>query len=211
MIAMSMTVQQAKILSIIALPLGISDLTLGIIVALIFGCIILVVKCGKQFCDNVKWIIEICKMNAGKKTEEIEEKAISESSDENLTKEEIEEIKEEISNLSQQIKSILAEIKQVRNTQILQALEGDIRMASTEYAMKFELNRPEYDKAMRILQVELAKMPEEAVAYRQKVTNWITKAQQKFNEYSPEHFVRKVEDVRARHKSNENKQDTSGL
>ena len=54
-------------------------------------------------------------------------------------------------------------------------------------------------------------MPEEAVAYKQKVTNWITKAQQKFNEYSPEHFVRKVEAAKARHKSNQNKQDTNEL
>jgi DNA gyrase/topoisomerase IV subunit A len=211
MIAISMTVQQAKVLSIIALPLGISDLTLGIIVALIFGCVILVVKCGKQFCDNVKWIIEICKMNFGKGTEETQQKSNVESSIEGLSKEEIEEIKEEISNLSQQIKSTLAEIKQVRNTQVLNALEGDIRMAATEYAMKFELKRPEYDKAMRILQVELAKMPEEAVAYKQKVTTWITKAQEKFNGCTPEQFIRKVEAAKARHESNQNKQDANGL
>ena len=206
MLAILVPIQEAEIL---ALPLSLSDLTLGIIVALIFGCIIFVVKCGKQCCDNVKWIIDVCKMNMGKETEVKEEKAKVESSGEGLTKEEIKEIKEEISNLSQQIKSALAEIKQIRNTQILNALEGDIRMAATEYAMKFELKRPEYDKAMRILQVELAKMPEEAVAYKQKVTNWIAKAQEKFNECSPEHFIRKVEAAKARHKSNQNKPDTN--
>lgn len=208
MLAILIPVQEAEIL---ALPLSMSDLTLGIIVALIFGCIVFVVKCGKQCCDNVKWIIEVCKMNAGKKPQELEEKVKAESSDEGLTKEEIEEIKEEISNLSQQIKLVLAEIKQIRNTQILNALEGDIRMAATEYAMKFELKRPEYDKAMRILQVELAKMPEEAVAYKQKVTNWITKAQEKFNGCTPEQFIRKVEAAKARHESNQNRQDANGL
>ncbi len=93
----------------------------------------------------------------------------------------------------------------------MQALEGDIRTASTEYAMKFELKRPEYDKAMRILQVELANMPEEAVAYHQKVNNWIAKAQEKFNEYSPENFIRKVEAAKARQKSDQNKQDINEL
>lgn len=208
MLAILVPVQEAEILT---LPLGMSDLTLGIIVALIFGCIIFVVKYGKQCCDNVKWIIDVCKMNMGKETEIKEVKAKVESADEGLTKEEIEEIKEEISNLSQQIKSALAEIKQIRSTQILNALEGDFRMAATEYAMKFELKRPEYDKAMRILQVELAKMPEEAVAYRQKVTNWIAKAQEKFNGCTPEQFIRKVEAAKAGHKSNKNKQNANGL
>ena len=89
----------------------------------------------------------------------------------------IAEIKEEISSLSQQIKTTLAEIKQMRKTLVMKALEDDIRLASTEYAMKFELKRPEYDKAMSILQVTLTKMPEEAVAYKQKVITWIAKAQ----------------------------------
>ena len=108
-------------------------------------------------------------MNFGKAAEAKEEKVKVESSDEGLSKEEIAEIKEDISNLSQQIKATLAELKQIRKTQVMKALEDDIRTASTEYAMKFELKRPEYDKAMRILQVELANMPEEAVAYNQKV------------------------------------------
>ncbi len=198
MLATSIPVAQAEIISATALFPGISDLALGFIVALIFGSIIFVVKYGRHCCDNIKWIIDICKMNIGKGTEE---KAITESSAEKLSKEEIAEIKEEISNLSQQIKTTLAELKQIRKTQILIALEDDIKTASTEYAMKFELKRPEYDKAMRILQVMLAKMPEEGIAYNQKVTEWINKAQEKFNEYNPEHFDKKVEAVKAKHKS----------
>ncbi|MHC4558764.1 MAG: hypothetical protein ACYS80_15845 [Planctomycetota bacterium] len=211
MVAISMTAQQVEILSPITLPLGISDLAFGIIVALIFGCIIFVVKYGKQCCDNIKWIIEICKMNIGKGTEEKEQRSNVDFSVEELSKKEIAEIKEDISNLSQQIKATLAEIKQIRKTEVLKALEDDIKTASTEYAMKFELKRPEYDKAMRILQVTLAKMPEEGVTYNQKVINWIAKAQEKFNEYSPEHFVRKVEAAKARHKSNQNKREKKGL
>jgi len=201
-----MTVQLTETLSVTALPLGISDMTLGIIVAFIFGCIIFVVKYDKQCCDNVKWIIEICKMNFGKAAEEKEQKSNVDSSVKEISKEEIAEIKEDISNLSQQIKTTLAEIKQIRKTQILKALEDDIRTASTEYAMKFELKKPEYDKAMRILQVSLVNMPEEAVVYNEKVTEWIAKAQKKFNEYSPEHFVQNVETIRARREVAEKKQ-----
>jgi len=201
MVAISMPFQEAEVISATATPLGISDLALGIIVALIFGSIIFVVKYGKQCCDNITWIIEICKMNIGKGTEEKEEKKKTESSVEELSKEEIAEIKEEISILSQQIKAILADIKQIRKTQVQIALEDDIRTASTEYAMKFELKRPEYDKAMRILQLTLAKMPEEAVEYNQKVIEWITKAQEKFYEYGPEHFDKKVEAVKAKHRA----------
>lgn len=201
MTAISIPVQETEILLATILPLGISDLALGIIVAIVFGCILFVVKYGRQCCDNVKWIIEICKMNAGKKTdEEIETVKTESSSVEEFSKEEIEEIKEEISSLSQQIKTILADIKQVRKTQVIKALEDDIRTASTEYAMKFEIKRPEYDKAMRILQVTLAKMPEEAFAYKQKVNEWIDKAQEKFNRYSPEYFEKKVEAVKAQGK-----------
>jgi hypothetical protein len=211
MIAILLTARKADILSQLTLPSGISDLTLGIIVALIFGCIIFVVKYGKQFRDNVKWIIEICKMNMDKETAEKKETAKTDSSVEGLSKEEIAEIEDEISNQSQQIKATLAEIKKIRKTEILKALEDDIRTASTEYAMKFELKRPEYDKAMRILQVELANMPEEAVAYHQKVKSWIAKAQEKFNDYSPENFIRKVQAAKARHSSNQSKQDANGL
>jgi hypothetical protein len=203
MVAISMTVQQAEVISAAAIPMGLSEMTLGIIVALIFGSVLFVVKYGKQCCDNVKWIIEICKMNTGKGIKEKEEKEVKakvDSSVEEFSKEEIAEIKEEISDLSQQIKAILTEIKQIRKTAILKALEDDIRLASTEYAMKFELKRPEYDKAMRILQVVLAKMPEEGVAYNQKVSKWISKAQEKFNKYSPENFVRKVESVKNKHR-----------
>ncbi|MHC4532426.1 MAG: hypothetical protein ACYS6K_00590 [Planctomycetota bacterium] len=204
MVAISMPFQEAEIISAISIPLGISDLALGMIVALIFGCILFIVKCGKQTCDNIKWIIDICRMNMGKGKGVKEKGSNVESSVEGLSKEEIEEIKEEISNLSQQIKSILAEIKQIRKTEVLNALENDIRAASTEYAMKFELKRPEYNKAMRILQVMLAKMPEEAVAYKQKVIQWIAKAQKKFEECSPENFGQEVLAVKAKHRGAQN-------
>ena len=199
MIAITTHVLESGILSTTIMPLGISDLTLGIIVALIFGSVLFVVKCGRQCRDNVKWIIEICKMNYGKKTEEkeTEEKVKTEHPVEELDKEEIAEIKEEISELSQQIKAILAEIKQIRNTKALNALEDDIQRASTEYAMKFELKRIEYNKAMKILQVELSNMPEEAIAYKKKVNDWIAKAEKKFIRYSPEYFINKVEALKA--------------
>jgi len=205
MVVISMPFQEAGIILATAIPLGISELALGIIVALIFGCILFIVKYGKQCCDNVKWIIEICKMNAEQGTKEKEQKPIVDSSAEELSKEEIAEIKEEISNLSQQIKATLAEIEQIRKTEALKALEYDIRAASTEYAMKFELKRPEYNKAMRMLQVTLAKMPEEAVAYNQKVIEWIAKAQKKFGDYSPEYFGRKVEALKAGRRGDQNK------
>jgi len=206
MVAISMPFQEAEVISATAIPLGISDLAYGIIVALIFGSIIFIVKYGKQCCDNITWIIDICKMNIGKGTGEKEEKTNAESSVEEFSKEEIAEIQEQISILSQQIKAILAEIKQIRKTEVLKAFEDDIKTASTEYAMKFELKRPEYDKAMRILQVTLAKMPEEGVAYNQKVIEWIAKAQKKFGEYSPENFGQKVGAIKARRRRAQNKQ-----
>jgi len=207
MAAISIFVREAGILSATAIPLGISDLTIGIIVALVFGSVLFVVKCGRQCCDNVKWIIEICKMNYCKKTEELEikgketkEKKKTETSVEEIDKEQIAEIKEEISELSQQVKGILAEIKQIRKTEALNAIEDDIQRASTEYAMKFELKRIEYDQAMKILQVELSNMPDQAIAYKMKVNDWISKAHKKFRKYSPEHFHKKVESLRAKRK-----------
>jgi hypothetical protein len=205
MVAMSIPFLEAEIISATAIPLGISDLALGIIVALIFGCVLFVVKCGKQCCDNVKWIIDIYKMKKGKETGGKVPVPVAESSVEEFSKEELAEIKEEISNLSQQIKTTLAEIKKIRNTEALNALENDIRAAATEYAMKFELKRPEYDEAMKILQVTLTKMPEEAVVYKQKVIEWIAKAQKKFIEYSPENFARKVESIQTERRRDQNK------
>jgi MFS superfamily sulfate permease-like transporter len=205
MVAISIPFQEAGIISATAIPLGISDLALGIIVALIFGCILFIVKYGKHCCDNIKWIIDIYKMNKGKGTGDKGQKPVTESSDEEFSEEEIKEIKEQISILTQQIKAALAEIKQIRKTEALNALENDVRAASTQYAMKFELKRPEYDKAMRILQVTLAKMPEEAVEYNQKVIKWIAKAQKKFGKYSPENFGRKVEAIKAGRRGDQNK------
>ena len=205
MVTISMPFQEAGIISATAIPLGISEMALGIIVALIFGCVLFIVKYGKQCCDNIKWIIDIYKMNKDKETGGEEQVPVAEPPDEELSKEEIKEIKEEISSLTKQIKTTLAEIKKIRKTEALNALENDIRAASTQYAMKFELKRPEYDKAMRILQVTLAKMPEEAVEYNQKLIKWIAKAQKKFGKYSPENFGRKVEALKAGRKGDQNK------
>jgi len=107
--------------------------------------------------------------------------------------------------LSLQIKATLAEIKQIRRTAVQKALEDSIKTASTEYAMKFELKRPEFEKAMKVLQVTLAKMPEGGIAYKQKVMKWIAKAQEKFDEYSPEYFVQKLEAVKARRRTAQDK------
>ncbi|MHC4243991.1 MAG: hypothetical protein ACYSU4_16425 [Planctomycetota bacterium] len=205
MVTISMPFQEAGLISATAIPLAISDLGLGIIVALIFCCILFVVKCGKQCCDNVKWIIDIYKMKKGKEEGGKEPVPAAEPPDEELSKEEIKKIKEEISSLTNQIKTTLAEIKKIRKTEALNALETDIRLASTQYAMKFELKRPEYDQAMRILQVTITKMPEEAVEYNQKIIKWIAKAQKKFIKYSPENFGQKVEAIQAGRRKKHNK------
>jgi hypothetical protein len=196
----------AKILTIIllitlsatAMPLGISELTLGIIVALIFGCFLFIIKYGKGCCESIIWIRDICKMNLGKGTDEKLEKSNTEFSVEELSKEEIVEIKKQISELSQQVRAILAELKQIRETACKEALEDNIKIASTEYAMKFELKRPDFEKAMKILIVTVTKIPEEGVVNKQKVIKWITKAQEKFEDLSPENFSKKVESVKAR-------------
>ena len=191
----------AKILTIIllitlsatAMPLGISELTLGIIVALILGCIIFIMKYGKQCCDSIIWIRDILKMNLGNGACEKVEKSNTEFSVEELSREEIVEIKKQISKLSQQVRAILAELKQIRETACKEALEDNIKIASTEYAMKFELKRPDFEKAIKILIVAITKIPEEGVVNKQKVIKWITKAQEKFEDFSPENFSKKVE------------------
>lgn len=48
-------------------------------------------------------------------------------------------------------------------------------------------------------------MPEEGVAYNQKVIEWIAKAQKKFDEFSPENFGLKVEAIKARRRGAQNK------
>jgi len=189
----SMPVQEAEVILATAMYLGISDLTLGIIVALIFGGFVFIMKYGKPCCKSIIWIIDTCKMNLNKGAGGKGKRANAESSVGEFSKEEIVEIREQIFRLSQQIRAILAEIKQIRRTAGKKALEDNIKTASTEYAMKFELKRPEFDKAMKVLKVALAKIPEEGVAYKQKVIKWIAKAQEKFEEYSPENFGQKVE------------------
>jgi len=201
----SMPVQGAEVISTTAVPLGISNLTFGIIVALIFGGFVFIVRYGKQCCESITWIIDTCKMNLGKGAGEKGERSNAESSVEEFSKEEIVEIKEQISRLSLQIKATLAEIKQIRKTAGQKALEDSIKTASTEYAVRFELKRPEFEKAMKVLQVTLAKMPEEVVAYKQNVIKWIAKAQEKFDEYSPDNFVQKIEAVKARRRTAQDK------
>ncbi len=77
-------------------------------------------------------------------------------------------------------------------------MEDNIKIASTEYAMKFELKRPDFEKAMKVLIVTIAKIPEEGVVNKQEVIKWITKAQEKFEDFSPENFNKKVEAVKTR-------------
>lgn len=195
---LSIPVQKSEVISATAMPLGISELTLGIIVALIFGCFIFIVKYGKQCCESIIWIRDILKMNLGNGAGEKVEKSNTEFSVEELSREEIVEIKKQISKLSQQVRAILAELKQIRETACKEALEDNIKTASTEYAMKFELKRPDFEKAMKILIVTITKIPEEGVVNKQKVIKWIAKAQEKFEDFSPENFSKKVEAVKAR-------------
>jgi len=199
------THEPLKWISTTAIPIGISDLTFGIIVALIFGAFIFIVRYGKQCCESITWIIDTCKMNLGKGAGGKGERSNAESSVEEFSKKEIAEIKEQIYRLSLQIKATLTEIKRIRKTAEQKALEDSIKIASTEYAMKFELKRPEFEKAMKVLQVTLVKMPEEVAAYKQNVIKWIAKAQEKFDEYSPENFVQKIEAVKARHRTAQDK------
>jgi hypothetical protein len=206
MLIISMPILEVEVISETAIPLGISDWALGIIVALIFGVIIFIAKCGKQCCDSIVWIIEILKMNIGKGAGEKEQRSDVVSSIEEFSRKEIAEIKEQIFSSSQQIKAILAEVKQIRKTEVLKALEDDIKLASTEYAMKFELKKSEFEKAIKILKALLAEIPKEDVADKQKVIKWIAKAQEKFDKYDPENFVQTIDAVKARRRAAQNKQ-----
>ncbi|MBN2316266.1 MAG: hypothetical protein JXM79_20225 [Sedimentisphaerales bacterium] len=189
-------------------PLAISNWAIGILAALIFGSIILVVRYGRQCCDSIAWIIEMYRMykiNTGLETPHKEQMSDVGSSVKESNKKEIAEIKRQISILSRQIKAIFVEIKKTRRTELLKALKVDANAASTEYGMKFELKRSEFDKAMKALQVTLAKMPEQAVTYRQNTIKWIANAHKKFDKYSPEKFVQKVEAAKSKHKTIQNK------
>lgn len=154
---------EAGIMATGGTPLGISDLTLGIILALVLGGFVLVIKYGKQCCENIIWFRDVLRMNLGRGTDEKGKKSNVEYSIEELSSEEIMEIKNQISGSPQQIRAIFAEIKQIRKTTSEKALEDSIQAASTEYAMKFELKRPEFEKAMKALKATLAKIPEEGV------------------------------------------------
>jgi hypothetical protein len=67
--------------------------------------------------------------------------------------------------------------------------------------MKFELRRSEFKKSIEVLQVTLSRLPEQAFVYRQKTSRWIAKARKKFEKYSPEKFVQKVEAVESRRRT----------
>jgi hypothetical protein len=184
-ILMAKPLPEAGIIAARAVPLGTTDLTLCIILALVFGGFVLVMKYGKQFCENAIWIRDVLRMNLGTGTDEKQKKSNAECSFEKSSGEEIVEIKNQISELSQQIRAILAEIKRIRETTGEKALEDSVEAASTEYAMKFELTRPEFKKAMKALEATLAKIPEEGAVDRQKVNEWIARAQKKFDDYNP--------------------------
>jgi len=185
-------------------PLAMSNFAIGIFTAIIFGSIIFVVRYGRQCCESITWIIEMYrmyKMNTGVGTSQKTQMSDVGSSVKESSKKEIPEIKRQISILSHQIKAILVEIKKIRRTDLLKALKVDANTASTEYGVKFELKRSEFEKAMKALLVTLAKMPEQDVAYRQNTTKWIAKAHKKFDRYSPEKFVQKVEAVKSRRRT----------
>jgi len=185
--------------------LTISNWAFGIGAAVIFGSIIFIVRCGRQCCDSITWIIDMYRRNTRIGTLQKEQVSDAEPSVEKSSEEEISEIKRQISTLSQQIKAMLVEIKKARRTELMKALEGDANTASTEYGMKFELKRPEFEKAMRILHVTLARMPEQAVAYRQDTIKWIAEAQKKFDGYKPEKFVQEIETAKSRRRTTQDK------
>jgi hypothetical protein len=191
-----------------SIPLAISNWALGILAALILGSIIFVVRCGRRCRDSVAWIIDVYrryKTDTGVETRQKTHRSDVESFVEESNTEEIEEIKRQISSLSRQIKAILVEIRKTRRIELLKALKVDANTALTEYGMKFELRRSEFEKAMKVLHVILARMPEQAIAYRQNTIKWIAKAQKKFDEYSPEKFAQKVEAVKSKRRTTQNK------
>ena len=186
-------------------PLAISDWAFGIGATVIFGSIIFIVRYGRQCCDSIAWMIDIFRMSIRVGGRQEEQGSDAGSSVEGFSKEEMADIKGKISILSQQIKAMLVEIKKTRRTELLKALEGDANVASTEYGMKFELKRSEFERAMKIMQVTLAKVPEQAAAYRQNTIKWIANAQKKFDNYSPEKFVQKIEAAKSRRRTTQGK------
>jgi hypothetical protein len=193
-------VWEGKVMLATSIPLAVSNWTFGIVAAIIFGGIMFIVKYGRQCRDTIAWIIETYRRNTYKTMDHKEKNSDIESA-EDLSKEEILEIKRQISTLSQQIKALLIEIKKIRRSEILNALEGDVNTASTEYGMKFELKRSEFEETTKILQDTLERMPEQAMAYRQKTAKWIARAQKIFDKYSPENLVQKFEALKSRHKN----------
>ncbi len=179
-------------MSVMSIALAISNLTLGICAALVLGGVVFVVRYGKQCCESVAWIREMCRTAKGQQPLNEEASPDVERPVEELDKEEIAEIKDQISTLSRQIKAILVEIKKMRDAELQNAAEGDPNLVLTEYAMKWEVRRVEFDRAIKALEAVLQRMPKQAVAYRQDTITWIAKARKKLAKCSPEELLRRI-------------------
>lgn len=179
-------------MSVTNIPLAISNLTLGIGAAFVLGGVILFVKYGRQCRDNIAWIMEMCKNARGAERPDEAQQPDADSSVDELSKVEIDEIQGEISNRSRQVKAILVEIKKMRDAELPNALEGDSNLVLTEYAMKWEVRRVEFEKAIRAMEAAIHRMPGQAVAYRQDTVAWIARARNKLEKCSPEELLRRV-------------------
>ncbi len=67
--------------------------------------------------------------------------------------------------------------------------------------MKFELKRSEFEETPRALEITLAKMPEQAVSYRNKTLNWIAGARKKLDDCNPEEFAQKIRSVKSKRRT----------
>lgn len=172
------------------IALAVSNLTLGIGAALVLGGVVLFMTYGKQFRESIAWIMEMYRSAKGQQLRE--ESPNAEGPVEELDKDEIAEIKEQISTLSKQIKSILVDIKKTRDAELLTAIEGDANIVITDYAMKWEFRKAEFDKAVQAMEAAMRRMPEQALAYRQDTIAWIARARKKCDKCSPEELVRKI-------------------
>jgi len=177
--------------AVTSIALAVSNLTLGIGAALVLGGVVLFMTYGKQFRESIAWIMEMYRSAKGQQLLE-EESSNAEGPVEELDKDEIAEIKEQISTLSKQTKSILVDIKKTRDAELLKAIEGDANIVITDYAMKWEFRKAEFDKAVQAMEAATRRMPEQALAYRQDTIAWIARARKKCDKCSPEELVRKI-------------------
>jgi len=171
---------------------AISNFTVGICAALVLGGVVFIVRYGRQCCESVVWIMEMCRSAKGPQALQEEQRSDAERPVEELDRDEILELKSEISAGSKQIKAILVEIKKTRDAELMKALEGDANLALTDYGMKWEVKRVEFEKAMRVMEAALSELPEQAVAYRRNTTAWIAKAREKFDKCTPEELARRI-------------------